>query len=56
MDCKKCGRLLNIKMGFIGTPVNEPREYYCACGAEYIGVPSKGELTEKVKEEKNVGD
>ena len=46
MNCKHCGKTLNIKMEFIGTPVNREREYFCSCGAIYKGIPSEGKLEE----------
>jgi hypothetical protein len=46
MNCLKCGKMLNIRMSFIGYPTNQPREYYCQCGAEFIGTPSTGEIKE----------
>lgn len=45
MECK-CGKQLNIKMEYIGTPVNKEREYFCHCGAIYKGIPSEGKLEE----------
>jgi len=45
MMCK-CGKSLNIKMTYVGTPVDREREYYCICGAIYKGIPSKGILEE----------
>lgn len=49
MDCPKCNKLLEIKMSFVGTPVNQEREYVCSsCNIEYIGIPSKNELREKI--------
>ncbi len=46
MNCKKCGKTLNVKMTYVGTPVDREREYYCICGAIYKGIPSKGILEE----------
>lgn len=47
MNCPKCNTLLAIKMAFVGTPLDQPREYICmSCQTEYIGIPTKNELKE----------
>lgn len=47
MKCKHCGRLLIIKMGYVGAPLSQEREYFCqVCNINYKGIPSKGFLEE----------
>ena len=45
--CCNCGRDLALKMEYIGTPIDQEREYYClGCGKVYKGTPKTGKYEE----------